>query len=114
MDDNSISEFNFDDWAELYKKNPEEFEARRSAALMLELASGTSQQRAAAFAVLESFESRAKACDPQQRMELAASMMTESLSELSTELMVLKKAVEDFENHAKKPRGKLKLVKPVA
>lgn len=112
MDDHSVTQFDFDDWAELYKSNPEEFEARRSSALLLELAKGTSEQRSAAFAMLESFEARAKGCNSQQRMELAASMMTESLKELSTELLILKDAVENFKevSEDKKPVT-LRLVK---
>lgn len=96
MTDHSASQFDFDDWAELYKDNPQEFEIRRSAALMFEVARGSSKQRTDAYAMLESFERRAEGCDTQQRLKLSASMMTDSLGELSTELMMLRLAIQNL------------------
>lgn len=85
----SSDQFDFDDWAGLYMENPREFEARRQAVLMIELAKGSAEQRAAGRAILTCFEQRAKGCDVQERMQVAASMMLESTQQLKTELKVL-------------------------
>lgn len=97
MADHSTTEFDFDDWAGLYLENPEEFEARRKAALMIELTRGSAEQCAAGRAMLESYEKQVRGCDSQQRFEVAASMMTESVRQLNTEFMVLKQALESVE-----------------
>ena len=89
--------FDFDDWAGLYLENPQEFEARREAALMIELARGTAEQREKGRALLEAYEKQAQGYDSVQRMQLAASMMVESARELSTELMILKQALQSIE-----------------
>ncbi len=90
-------QFDFDDWAGLYLENPEEFEARRKATLMIEMARSTPRQCADGRALLEAYEKRVKDCDPQQRMQVAASMMMESARELNTELMLLKQSVQSIE-----------------
>ncbi|MFK8080681.1 MAG: DUF3135 domain-containing protein [Granulosicoccus sp.] len=98
MAEQSADQFDFYDWAGLYQENPQEFEARRSSALMIELTRGTPEQCAAGRAMLESYERRVKNCDPQERLEIASSMMMESVKQLGTELMILKQALEDTES----------------
>lgn len=96
MASHTSAQFDFDDWAGLYLENPEEFEARRKTALMIEMTRGTASQCAEARALLDAYEKRVQGCNPQQRMHVAASMMMESARELNTELMLLKKAVHEF------------------
>lgn len=95
MVEHSANQFDFDDWAGLYLENPQEFEARRQAALMIELTRGSAEQCTAGRVLLESYENRIKGCDSQQRMQVAASMMLESATQLGTELMVLKQALHN-------------------
>lgn len=97
MAEHSVEKFDFDDWAGLYMENPQEFEARRKAALMIEMTRGSAEQCAAGRAMLESYEKQVQGCDAQQRMQVAASMMTESARQLSTEFMILKQALENIE-----------------
>ncbi|MFK7891008.1 MAG: hypothetical protein AB8B63_09370 [Granulosicoccus sp.] len=97
MDDNSTTQFDFDDWAGLYLENPQEFEARRKAALMIELTRGSPEQCAAGRAILETYEKRVQGCDTQERLRVAASMMAESARQLGTEWKMLKLELEKLE-----------------
>jgi hypothetical protein len=97
MAEHSANQFDFDDWAGLYLENPQEFEARRQAALMIELTRGSAENCAAGRALMESYEKQVKGCDSQQRMHVAASMMLESTEQLKTELMILKQALQSTE-----------------
>jgi len=91
------TEFDFYDWAGLYKENPEEFEARRTALLMIEASRGTPAQAAACRAMLDAYEKRVAGCEPQKRLQVAASMMAESVSQLGIELKVLKHSLEQLD-----------------
>lgn len=92
--------FDFDDWAGLYVENPQEFEARRKATLMIEMTRGTAEQCTAGREMLEAYERRVKGCNSEQRMHISASMMMESARELSTELMLLKQSLQTLEAEA--------------
>lgn len=98
MADYSSEQFDFDDWAGLYLEDPQEFEARRSAALMIELMRGNEEQRAAGKQLLEAYEKQVKGCSPQERMQVASRMMADSVSQLGTELKVLKHTLEGIES----------------
>jgi len=98
MADKSNAQFDFDDWAGLYLENPQEFEARRSAALMIEMTRGSVEQCDSGRELMAAFEERVKGQDAQQRFEVAASMMAESALQLRTELMVLREALKDLEH----------------
>lgn len=106
MAEHSAAEFDFYDWAGLYQENPAEFEARRSAALMIELARGTPEQCAAGRALLESFDKRVKGCNAQERLQVAASMMAESAKQLNTELEMLKQALLSIEENDENKENK--------
>ena len=95
MTKHCTSDFDFDDWAGLYLENPEEFEARREAALMIALSRGTEKQCADGRALLEAYERQVRGCNPQQRLQVAARMMAESAKELGTELQMLQHALEE-------------------
>ncbi|MFK7859263.1 MAG: hypothetical protein AB8B64_10590 [Granulosicoccus sp.] len=98
MADQSDDQFDFYDWAGLYQENPQEFEARRSAALMIELTRGSAEQCAAGRAMLEAYEKRVKGCNTQERLQVASSMMMESAMQLGTELSILKQTIENLES----------------
>ena len=100
MADQSGMAFDFDDWAGLYLENPQEFEARRKATLMIEMMRGSAEQCSAGRELLEAYETRVKDCNSAQRLQVAASMMMESARELSTELMMLKHTLESIEADA--------------
>ncbi len=95
MKDKSAPEFDFDDWAGLFIENPQEFEARRQAALMIELSRYNAQQRESGKAILAAFEKRVAGSNAQERLEVAGQMMADSALQLQTELMLLKKVLED-------------------
>jgi len=95
MGKQQTSDFDFDDWAGLYLENPEEFEAKRQAALMIEMTKGTAEQSARGRALIESYEERVKGLDTQQRIRVSASFMMDSLQQLQTELMLLKHTIEE-------------------
>jgi hypothetical protein len=98
MQQDSRSDFDFDDWAGLYMENPEEFEARRQAVLMIELARGTPEQAAKGRALLDAYEKAAKGRTPLERAALAGSMMMDSAQELNVELMMLKDSLEKLDS----------------
>ena len=100
MEEQTTSQFDFEDWAGLYLENPQEFEARRKAALMIEMTRGTPEQCARGRALIEAYDKRVVGCDTQQRLAVSASMMMESAQELNTELMMLKEALLDLEKQS--------------
>jgi len=108
MAEHSADKFDFDDWAGLYIENPQEFEARRSTALMMALMRGSPENYAAGRAMLDAYEKRVEGCDPQERFQVAASMMAESASQLRTELLMLKHTLENIEEE----ETPIKLQKP--
>lgn len=95
MKDNGAPEFDFDDWAGLFIENPQEFEARRQAALMIELSRCNDQQRESGKAILAAFEKRVSGSDAQERIVVAGQMMADSALQLQTELMLLKTMLQD-------------------
>ncbi|WP_157735749.1 DUF3135 domain-containing protein [Granulosicoccus antarcticus] len=97
MRQNNASEFDFDDWAGLYLENPQEFEARRQATLMIEMTRGSSENATASRALLDAYEKAAKGCSPAQRMKIASEMMMESAHQLSAELQILKQTLEQLD-----------------
>ena len=88
------AEFDFDDWAGLYLENPQEFEARRKAALMIELSRGSERERTAGRAMLDAYERQVSGCNSQERLQVAMRMMAESAQELCTEMQMLKHSLD--------------------
>lgn len=98
MQQNKVREFDFEDWAGLYLEDPQEFEARRQAALMIEMTRGSAENAAAARALLAAFDKAALGCSPAQRMHIANEMMMESAHQLSAELQILRQTLEEAEH----------------
>ena len=96
MQQNSADDFDFDDWAGLYLENPEEFEARRQATLMIELLRQTPEGAASGRRMLDSFELAVQGRSPEERMTIASSLMMDSVHQLSAELQLLQQAVQQL------------------
>ena len=94
MDDTGVENFDFDEWAELYRCDPAAFEARRQAVLMLELSRGEPRQRDAARAAMARYERAANGLDGAARTALAAGFMHDSSAELARVLGRLGARVE--------------------
>ena len=94
MDEMVSERFDFDEWADLHRRDPAAFEARRQALLMLELARGEPGQRDAARAALARYEHAAHGLDGPARARLSAEFMRDSLSVLRRELDELGRGVD--------------------
>ncbi len=103
MSKQTSGDFDFDDWAGLYLENPEEFESRRQAVLMIEMTRGSAEHVATARTLLESFEKAAMGRTSEQRMMIANNMMMESAHQLSAELQILMQALESVESPSPEP-----------
>ena len=82
MQDRTSARFDFDEWAELYRRDPAAFEARRKAVLGLELARAPAEQRERGRAALERYERAAEGLDGEARARLAGAHMALSVQEL--------------------------------
>lgn len=81
-------EFDFDEWAELFRTDPQAFEARRKALIAIELAKGGAIAGPTAR-LLEALEARSAGADPAERMRLAAEAMLASSQALNARLVAL-------------------------
>lgn len=87
-----MSEFDFDEWAELYKRDPAEFEARRKAVLAIELAKGGAEA-APAREMLRRLDQRVEGLDDTERARTAFVWMAASLGQLSSRMGELGESV---------------------
>lgn len=90
-----FDEFNFDEWADLYRTDPEAFEARRQAMFAMQLARAPIHQAESARALLREFDRRAEGQSDRQRLETATMMAVESMNELTTRLQTLRRSLID-------------------
>ena len=95
MQERSSDTFDFDDWAALYRRDPDAFEARRRAVLGLELARADERRREVGRRALACFDAAATGLPPAERAALAATMMRTSLVELGERLEALREAVPE-------------------
>lgn len=103
MQQNSADDFDFEDWAGLYLENPEEFEARRQATLMIELLRQSPEHAQAGRESLDTFDMAVQGRSPDERMKIASSLMMDSIHQLSAELQILKQALEQLEAEPDSP-----------
>ncbi len=102
---NAAPAFDFDEWATLHQRDPEAFEARRSALLAIEIARGGTKA-AAAKAMLERLEARLEGKSPAERAQLSMLAMAESARELTARMAELAEQVRaqaDRQASAKRP-----------
>ncbi len=88
-----MKDFDFDDWAELYKRDPQAFEARRQAVLAIELAKGG----AAAIPVrqvLRQLDADLEGCSDQERILKSFEAMAASMSRLQDGMSDLGSSVD--------------------
>ncbi|MEZ5661340.1 MAG: hypothetical protein R3E83_23375 [Burkholderiaceae bacterium] len=88
------AEFDFDEWADLFRRDPQAFEARRQAVLALELAKGTPGQAAAARKRLKQFEQQNENASPEARTA-AGQMMLEDVQRLNEQMSALSGALQN-------------------
>ena len=74
--------FDFDEWADLFRRDPAAFEARRQTMLALELAKAPPAIAAPARATLNLLEQRVAGQADAERMRLAISFMADSMADL--------------------------------
>jgi len=86
MHERASDDFDFDEWAELYRCDPAAFEARREVLLGIELARGDERQRERGRDALARYERAAVGLDTWGRLQLAASCMSESAEALKGSL----------------------------
>ncbi|MFT3800074.1 MAG: hypothetical protein QM766_02560 [Burkholderiaceae bacterium] len=92
-------DFDFDEWAELYRADPLAFEARRQAVLALEIARHRTHAGAARRSLGELNEQLA-GCAEHERLDLAFGAMADSLARLTREMADLRRTVEQVDANA--------------
>jgi hypothetical protein len=102
---NAAPEFDFDEWAELHRRDPEAFEARRRALLAIEIARGGSHA-AEAKAMVERLEAQLDGKSPDERARLALLAMVASARQMTEKLDDLSQSLRDRAAlQSKLPRG---------
>lgn len=89
--------FDFDEWAELYQRDPAAFEARRKAVLALELAKAGPALAANAKAVLGRLEEQVAGKDDAERIRTSMVWMAASMRQLAGKMQELGKATSQFD-----------------
>lgn len=98
--DNQGVQFNFDEWAELYRSDPFAFEARRKATLMIEAARSGPAAREAVAMLLAQKPSR----DRHIRLEGALNQMTRSMAVLAIHLHDLAQSLQKLQFDPDEPK----------
>ncbi|MFZ4758121.1 MAG: DUF3135 domain-containing protein [Burkholderiaceae bacterium] len=102
---NAAPEFDFDEWAELHRRDPDAFEARRRALLAIEIARGGSHA-AEAKAMVERLEAQLDGKSPDERARLALLAMVASARQMTEKLDDLSQSLRDRAAlQSKLPRG---------
>ena len=82
--------FDFDEWQELYKRDPKAFEAKRQQVLEAELAKIPSKYRVKVQQALAETEVRCEGKNDRQRVEIASKAAVDSMKELAKGLQALR------------------------
>ncbi len=88
-----MEKFDFDDWAELYRRDPAAFEARRQAVLALELAKASPAVAGPARATLRRLETQLAGKDDAARIQTSMLWMAASMRLLSAKMQDLSDTV---------------------
>src|SRR5690606_16875567 len=106
MDDaaNKGYEFDFDDWADLYKRDPAAFEARRQAVLALEIAKA-GPVAAPARHSLRKLDKFLEGKSDEERVRQSMVWMVASMRQLSEKLTRLGDAVDEMQERASRAAG---------
>lgn len=92
-----MQKFDFDEWAELYQRDPVAFEARRQAVLALELAKAGPAVAAQAKVVLRKLEEQVAGKDDAERIQTSMVWMAASMRQLAGRMQDLSQATAQFE-----------------
>ena len=89
------NEFDFDDWAALYQRDPRAFESRRQMILAIELAKG-GPMAAPARVALRTLEAQLENCSGQDRARKSFAWMVASMQQLSAKMAELSRQVTEL------------------
>lgn len=92
-----MQKFDFDEWAELYQRDPAAFEARRKAVLTLELAKAGPAMAAQAKSVLNKLEEQVAGKDDAERIHTSMVWMAASMRQLASKMQELGQATAQFD-----------------
>jgi len=92
-----MGKFDFDDWAELYRRDPAAFEARRQAVLALELAKVSPSVAEPARAMLRRLEARLEGKSDEERIQTSMLWMAASMRMLTSRMQDLNATVQGLE-----------------
>jgi len=95
-----MDKFDFDEWAELYRRDPAAFEARRQTVLALELAKADPGVAEPARATLRRLDAQLAGKDDAQRIQTSMLWMAASMRLLTTRMQDLSATVGGRENTA--------------
>jgi hypothetical protein len=91
---NAAPEFDFDEWAMLYQRDPEAFEARRQALLAIEVAKG-GDKAGPAKAMLERLERQLAGKSETERARLSLLAMVASARQMSEQMAELARRMRE-------------------
>jgi hypothetical protein len=97
-------EFDFDDWADLYRRDPAAFEARRQAVLALEIAKA-GPAAAPARQSLRRLDKLLEGKSDEERVRQSLVWMVASMRQLSEKLTRLGEAVDEMHEQASRVAG---------
>ncbi len=104
-------EFEFDDWAELYQRDPAAFEARRQAVLALEIAKAGAVA-APARQSLRRLDQHLEGKSDEERMRQSMVWMVASMRQLSEKLSRLGDVVDELHERANLAGGQADPIPP--
>ncbi len=94
-----MRDFDFDEWADLYRQDPQAFEARRQAMLALEIAKHRAHA-GPARQMLDAMQARLDRSAEHERLNVAFGFMVDSLARLTREMADLRHAAAQVDAHA--------------
>ena len=88
-------DFDFNEWADLFRADPQAFEARRQAVIALELARNH-EHAGPARHMLAQLEQRLSTCSEAERLPTSLRFMAQSLGQLQNQMDQLSSSFETF------------------
>ena len=92
-----MHKFDFDEWADLYQRDPAAFEARRKAVLALEMAKAGPALSAQAKVVLRKLEEQVEGKNDAERIQTSMVWMAASMRQLAGRMQDLSEATSELE-----------------
>lgn len=92
-----MQKFDFDEWADLYQRDPAAFEARRKAVLALEIAKAGPALSAQAKVVLRKLEEQVEGKNDAERIQTSMVWMAASMRQLAGRMQDLSEATAQLE-----------------